>query len=168
MNIEKLYAKGMWPTFFLWGPVPRDFWAPVCPQNYWSCVAYETLIIAVLGWNLSLQIWPRDVIIRRSMCTSMWVSLGAMTASKEAIYGDRRRVEDSGPIGGSTEYIYSVAAEPELESWIAAESSVRWASASSSERTRGRVYRYRPCQLARRCSWASLHSEGKPYNFFPK
>ena len=78
----------------------------------------------------------------------------------------------STPCGGQwshrRQYIYSVAAEPELESWIAAGSSVRWASASSSERTRGRVYRYRPCQLARRCSWASLHSEGKPYNFFPK
>ena len=38
----------------------------------------------------------------------MWVSLGAMTASKEAIYGDRRRVDYSGPIGSSTYTLFII------------------------------------------------------------
>ena len=43
---------------------------------------------ALEGWNLKFQFWARDVTIRRSMTSSIWVNISKMINSKEAMVTD--------------------------------------------------------------------------------
>ena len=43
---------------------------------------------SLAGWKYKFQFWPRDVTIRRNMCSSIWVDASSMIASREAVVND--------------------------------------------------------------------------------
>ena len=43
---------------------------------------------SLTGWKFKFQYWPRDVTIRRNMCSSVWVDASTMIGSKEAVVCD--------------------------------------------------------------------------------
>jgi hypothetical protein len=69
---------------------------------------------AANAWKLKMQVWPRDVILRRNMTTSEWVNLDAIIAAKDGcvvtVAEDRETVVPHAEVLASLEELGAAAA----------------------------------------------------------